>query len=126
MRLPHIAKVDLVERRVVYPGPVIVQAWTTRFRLAIDRENKQVKEAIQSVGVVRFLCPRPPFIAPMAVHTSVASSQDKRSNGHLTNIPPCCKRRRMNGLQQAEVVVDFSPAHPRPMEIPYVISQPNY
>ncbi|GFV26912.1 hypothetical protein TNCV_1753711 [Trichonephila clavipes] len=27
----------------------------------------------------------------------------------------------MNGLQQAEVVVDFSPTHPRPTEIPCVI-----
>ncbi|GFY34167.1 hypothetical protein TNCV_2504701 [Trichonephila clavipes] len=45
MRLPHISKVDLV-----YPGPVVVQARTTRFRLAIYRENKQTEESIQSDG----------------------------------------------------------------------------
>ncbi|GFT37204.1 hypothetical protein TNCV_1126661 [Trichonephila clavipes] len=48
MRLPHIAKVDLVKQRMVYPGSVVEQAWTIRFRLEIDRENKQVKETIQS------------------------------------------------------------------------------
>ncbi|GFX10533.1 hypothetical protein TNCV_2583551 [Trichonephila clavipes] len=52
MQLPHIAKVDLVQQRVVYPIPVFVQAWTTRFRLAIDRVNKQAKEAIQSDGTI--------------------------------------------------------------------------
>ncbi|GFY30658.1 transposable element Tcb2 transposase [Trichonephila clavipes] len=36
--------------RVVYPGPVVVLAWTTRFLLAIDRENKQTKKEIQSDG----------------------------------------------------------------------------
>ncbi|GFT07771.1 hypothetical protein TNCV_1213761 [Trichonephila clavipes] len=33
MRLPYIALVDLEEQRVVYHGPAVVQAWTTRFRL---------------------------------------------------------------------------------------------
>ncbi|GFW19057.1 hypothetical protein TNCV_253871 [Trichonephila clavipes] len=34
----------------LYPVPVVAQAWTTRFRFTIDRENKQIKEAIQSDG----------------------------------------------------------------------------
>ncbi|GFS53541.1 hypothetical protein TNCV_730081 [Trichonephila clavipes] len=50
MRLPQIAKIDLVQQRVVNPGPNVVQAWTKRFRLAIDQENKYANEAIQSVG----------------------------------------------------------------------------
>ncbi|GFT92854.1 hypothetical protein TNCV_740231 [Trichonephila clavipes] len=50
LRLSHIAKVDLVQQRMVYPELVVVQAWTTSFRLMIDRENKQAKEAIQSDG----------------------------------------------------------------------------
>ncbi|GFW07018.1 hypothetical protein TNCV_3692141 [Trichonephila clavipes] len=29
----------------MYPGPVYLQAWTIRFRLVIDRENKQAKGA---------------------------------------------------------------------------------
>ncbi|GFU56660.1 hypothetical protein TNCV_3930531 [Trichonephila clavipes] len=45
-----LPKVDLVLQRVVYHGLVVVQAWLTRFRLAIDQENKQAKEAIQSDG----------------------------------------------------------------------------
>ncbi|GFW06409.1 hypothetical protein TNCV_2187441 [Trichonephila clavipes] len=40
----------LRHQRLVYPEPVVVKACTTRFRLAIDRENKQAKEAIQSDG----------------------------------------------------------------------------
>ncbi|GFV02541.1 HTH_Tnp_Tc3_2 domain-containing protein [Trichonephila clavipes] len=48
MRLPYVAKVDRV-----YPGLVIVQIWSTRFRLVIDRENKQANEAIQSDGQKR-------------------------------------------------------------------------
>ncbi|GFU50312.1 hypothetical protein TNCV_301451 [Trichonephila clavipes] len=47
MRLPHIAKVDLVWQQVVYLRTVIVQGWTTRFQLAINRKNEQAKEAIQ-------------------------------------------------------------------------------
>ncbi|GFX40286.1 hypothetical protein TNCV_4319191 [Trichonephila clavipes] len=43
-------KVDLVQQRVVYPGPIVVQAWTIRFRLPMDQENKLAKEAIQSDG----------------------------------------------------------------------------
>ncbi|GFV39438.1 hypothetical protein TNCV_1231371 [Trichonephila clavipes] len=50
MWLPHIAKIDLMYQRVVYPGPVVVPEWTTRFRLVIDRENKQTKEPIKSNG----------------------------------------------------------------------------
>ncbi|GFW17899.1 hypothetical protein TNCV_1134991 [Trichonephila clavipes] len=38
--------------------------------------------------------------------------------GTLSNISSSCGE---NGLQQAEVGVDFSPTHPRPMEIPCVI-----
>ncbi|GFV17535.1 hypothetical protein TNCV_4028651 [Trichonephila clavipes] len=49
-RYPHIAKYDLVLQRVLYPGSVIVLAWTPRFRLVIDRKNKQPKEAIQIDG----------------------------------------------------------------------------
>ncbi|GFV26651.1 tyrosine-protein phosphatase 69D [Trichonephila clavipes] len=41
---------NFVELRVVNPGPVVVQAWTTCFRLAIDRENKQARLAMQSDG----------------------------------------------------------------------------
>ncbi|GFW26136.1 transposable element Tcb2 transposase [Trichonephila clavipes] len=45
MRLPYVAKVDVVD-----PGRVIAQSWITWFRLQIDRENKQTKETIQSNG----------------------------------------------------------------------------
>lgn len=38
MRLPHITNVDLV-----YAEPVVVQAWTARFRLAIYQEKKYAK-----------------------------------------------------------------------------------
>ncbi|GFX33171.1 hypothetical protein TNCV_2353401 [Trichonephila clavipes] len=55
MWLPHIAKVDQVLQQLVYPEPIVVQAWTTRFRLVIDRANKQAKEAIQSDGYRRTL-----------------------------------------------------------------------
>ncbi|GFW70632.1 core histone macro-H2A.1 [Trichonephila clavipes] len=34
---------------------------------------------------------------------------------------PSTQKRSANGLPQAEVAVDFSPAHPRPMEITCVI-----
>ncbi|GFW95055.1 transposable element Tcb2 transposase [Trichonephila clavipes] len=37
-----------IAQRVVYPGSVIVKAWTTDFLLVIDRVNKQVKEAVRS------------------------------------------------------------------------------
>ncbi|GFV46982.1 hypothetical protein TNCV_3033791 [Trichonephila clavipes] len=43
-----LAKGNLMQQRVVYPGLVIVQVWITRFLLVIDRENKQAKEAIHS------------------------------------------------------------------------------
>ncbi|GFU52374.1 hypothetical protein TNCV_3958881 [Trichonephila clavipes] len=42
----HILPKDLVLQRVVNPEPVTMQAWTTCFRLAINRKNKQAKEAI--------------------------------------------------------------------------------
>ncbi|GFX94986.1 hypothetical protein TNCV_3046181 [Trichonephila clavipes] len=44
MWLPHIIKIDLESQRVVYPGPVIVHALTSRFRLAKDHEKKQAKK----------------------------------------------------------------------------------
>ncbi|GFU64908.1 hypothetical protein TNCV_785591 [Trichonephila clavipes] len=47
MCLSHIAKIDLV-----YQGPVVAQAWTIRFRLVINWESKQAKEAIQPDGGV--------------------------------------------------------------------------
>ncbi|GFX77707.1 hypothetical protein TNCV_1106241 [Trichonephila clavipes] len=61
----HIAE-EFHERaqRVVYPRPVVVQAWTTRFRLVIDRENKQAKEAIQSDGLRRTLEHCGPCVVP--------------------------------------------------------------
>ncbi|GFX06417.1 hypothetical protein TNCV_2939451 [Trichonephila clavipes] len=45
----------------MYPGPVVVQEWTIRFRLSIDLEYEQAKEAIQSDGslhhgVTKFEC----------------------------------------------------------------------
>ncbi|GFT96671.1 hypothetical protein TNCV_2144181 [Trichonephila clavipes] len=45
---PCIAKVDLVKQRMLYLEPIAVEAWTARFRLEIDRDNKKSKEAIQS------------------------------------------------------------------------------
>ncbi|GFW67265.1 hypothetical protein TNCV_2698751 [Trichonephila clavipes] len=46
--LPNIAKVGLVSQQMEYSKSVVVKTWTKLFVLAIDRENKQVKEAIQS------------------------------------------------------------------------------
>ncbi|GFV90677.1 hypothetical protein TNCV_2223931 [Trichonephila clavipes] len=46
MRFPHISKIDQVLQRVMYLEPVDLKAWTTRFRLVIDRQTKQSKEAI--------------------------------------------------------------------------------
>ncbi|GFT31471.1 hypothetical protein TNCV_608881 [Trichonephila clavipes] len=54
MRLPYVAKVNMVYQRVVYPGSIVMQAWTTRFRSVIDSEKK-AKEAIQSDGLLFFL-----------------------------------------------------------------------
>ena len=45
IKLPDIAKVVLVKQRVVYPGPIVVQACATHFRSEIEQE---AKEAIQS------------------------------------------------------------------------------
>ncbi|GFS74822.1 hypothetical protein TNCV_1395231 [Trichonephila clavipes] len=44
------------------------------------------------------------------------------TSSKMRNIKKICKKRifLQNGLQQAEVVVDFSSAHSRPMEIPCV------
>ncbi|GFT87512.1 hypothetical protein TNCV_1638991 [Trichonephila clavipes] len=48
MLYKDIAKVDLLQHCVMYPGSIVVQAWTTGYRLVIVQENKQAKEAIQS------------------------------------------------------------------------------
>ncbi|GFT52221.1 hypothetical protein TNCV_2530821 [Trichonephila clavipes] len=49
---------------------------------------------------------------PMCVHHDAA----KHGCDHLDD----------NSLQEAEVVVDFSPAHPRSMQIPVSSPKPNY
>ncbi|GFV63675.1 hypothetical protein TNCV_1962211 [Trichonephila clavipes] len=43
-----------------HPGSIVVQGWTTRFRLVIDLESKQAKEAIQSDGGVAVKSNTPP------------------------------------------------------------------
>ncbi|GFX61661.1 putative transposable element [Trichonephila clavipes] len=45
---PHIDKVDLFKQLLEYLEQEVVQAWITHFRLAIDWENKQANEAVQS------------------------------------------------------------------------------
>ncbi|GFX12932.1 hypothetical protein TNCV_3659281 [Trichonephila clavipes] len=69
-----------------------------------ERSGRDVREEIYVRGV-RQRCKR---------EDSKAGSGSSQEVAHV-------KRGSENDLQEAEVVVDFSPAHPRPMEIPCVI-----
>ncbi|GFX21237.1 hypothetical protein TNCV_2251851 [Trichonephila clavipes] len=60
---------------MVYPRPVVVQAWPTCFRLVIDQKKKQAKEAPQSDRTIGKMhnatVQQPPTVSPNSKLTIV-------------------------------------------------------